>query len=845
MLLYPDPFYRGQWGYCKECNKSGDMLNIAAAVWNVDEATAARQFLVWKIIKDYAYFERALEIYLKKCLGPRTRHNEFWNKCKNSTMLMESGLIRDTLSKLRISIPNNIERWRSGLGRLVGFSTKKEAENAVANQHGFDSEEDRLNRDTGNQRTFVGRWSDLLVIPYFDLPGRIREFSFMCCEDGVLKQTYKTLTHRKVIERTASIAFLDTLVKETNESELVVTDNLEMALLLHSRHFNENREILPLVVLRDLSEVHLLKNLSNYKFTVCNPKLSCDMFKSLKSSNVKVCLEPDNPFTVDSDIIKLSSKRWVEDTKAVARPVIEVINEWVKTANNIEAQATVGTIEFTQEELSDIREGAYPELFEIMNQLPDYLGKSIRIQGDDYIANSEGWFHKKSGKLISSARIEIDVIVVSKKTTRMMGSIYYQGKKIGFTENGDYIQKRTYDFLRNKIHMENLKFSGVDKHYSEVIYEMAMALSNSMTVTEFEDVGWEKDSNVFRFYSACVDLQGNIISNKYQFSKAALFPTKSLSTDEISPDELDLLTENTPTRAAIWALSAAVVSSVIAPAVGSHKKKFAYYGQTASATDTVCRWLGIVHDSFKESVADSINWPSVLPYRNRKESLKEPFGMWFSARSKPSCLVEVSEKEAYMLRLLEPWSVMELEFGSANSKLQLPASKIIIQFMSWMLKKFKLDLPEGEDLTLKVLEAMHQWAVEQGVRTRVFTSARNCFKVNSVNSAENKLLCFGKICKEGLYDRTLSIESKLNKSIHLTESVAVVQKKKFFDCMRQASFLMLEDAQVEEAIDELFPDQGCEGFDREEYFILPRKAWDEFGIEPKPESVIKLRDNYA
>jgi hypothetical protein len=845
MLLYPDPFYRGQWGYCKECNKSGDMLNIAAAVWDVDESTAAKQFLVWKIIQEYKYFDRALEIYQKKCLKPRIKHNEFWEKSKNSPLVMESGIIRDTLSQLKVNVPNNISRWRSGLGRLVGFSTKRESEIAIANHHGFDVDINQAARDAGEGRVFIGKWSDLLVIPYFDLPGRIREFSFISCEDGVLKKAHKCLTHKKVIEKNASIAFLDTLVKETNEDSLVVTDNLETALLLHSRNFTDSADVLPLVVMNDLTEVHLLRSLSNYKFTVCNPKLSCDMFKALKSSNVSVCLGSDHPFVSESIVTRLSSRNWLEGAKAKSRPVIHILNDWVKTANNIEAQATVGTLEFTQEELNDIQEGVYPELFRVISNLPDYLGKCVKIQGEDYIANSEGWFHRKTGRLISSARIEIDVIAVSKKSTRMMGSIYYQGKKIIFSDSGEHIQKKTYEFLRNKIHMENLKFSGVDKDYEEVIYEMAMTLSNSLTITDFEDVGWEKDNNLFRFYCACVDLQGNIINNRYQFTKATIFPTKTLSAEEISPDEFELLTENTPTRAAIWAISAAVVSAIIAPAIGSHKKRFAYYGQTAAAADTVCRWLGLTCDSFKESALESDSWPAVLPYRNRKDSLKEPFGMWFSARSKPSCLVEVSEKEAYMLRLLEPWSVMELELGSTSSQLQLPTNKIIIQFMSWMLKKFKLDLPDEEDLTLRVLEAMHQWAVDNGIRTRVFSSARNCFKVNSINSAENKLACFGKICCEGIYDRTLSAATALNKSVHLTETVAAVQKKKFFDCMRQSTFLMLEDAQLEQTFDQLFPNLSANGFDREEFFIVPRDTWEALTVNVKTDSVFKLRGNYA
>lgn len=821
------------------------MLNIAAAVWGVDEFTAARQFLVLKIIKEYYYFDRALEIYQKKCLKPRIKHNEFWERSKNSTLLLESGIIRDTLSALKVSAPNNLERWRNGLGRLVGMSTKKEAELAISNNHGFDDPDDNGCANTGVYRTFVGRWSDLLVVPYYDLPGRIREFSFLSCEDGVLKTTHKSLTHKSVAEKNVAIAFFNALVKETNENDLVVMDNLETALLLHSRHLSENKDILPLVVMRDLKESHLLRNLANYKFTVCNPKLSCDMFKVLKSSNVTICSEADHPFVKESALIKLSSKTWINSAKEKGRPVVSVLNDWCKTANNIEAQATIGTLEFTQEELNDIKEGVYPDLMEVMKKLPDYHGKTIKIQGEEYFANSEGWFHRKTGKLVSSARIKIDVVAVSKKDVRILGYLLYQGKRIAFSESAYVLQKKPYEFIRNKIHLEGLKFNGVDKRYDEVLYEIAMAFSDAVTITDFDDVGWDKENNLFRFYPSCVDLQGNIVENKYKFTKASVFPTKTLSSEEITPDEFSLLTENKPTKAAIWALSAAVVSAAIAPVIGSHKKKFAYYGQTASAADTVCKWLGIVSDSFKEKELEQFSWPSVLPYRNRKESLKEPFGMWFSARAKPSCLVEVSEKEAYMLRLLEPWSVLELELGTTSSQLQGPTTKIIIQFLSWMLKKFKLDLPEGEDLTLRVLEAMHLWAQENGLRTRVFSSARNCFKVNSVNNADNKLLCFGKICCEGLYDRTLSVGPTLNRSVHLTETVAAVQKKKFFDCLRQATFLMLEDAQIEQAFDQLFPDLGADGFDREEFFILPRDTWNSLTADATVDSVVKLRGNYA
>lgn len=845
MVLYPDPFYKGQWFHCKECRKSGDMLNLAASIWEVEEKVAAKNMVVRGIIPEYYYFDEALEIYQYRCLNARNRHNQFWENCKSSKLMFESSEIRCILRDLGIQVPTDLDSWRKGMGRLLGLSTKREAEAAIANSHGFEDKKTPA-KLTGEYRSFIGKWNDVVVIPYFDLPGRIREFMFVGYDNGKLQYAHKVLNHKKNSVKTTSLAFFDQVL-EDNQDEIIVTSDLLMAIRMHARYAREQRKILPVTVIADPFSTQFLKELSLYNFTLSEPKLTCDTFKALKANNVKIALDADNPIQKESLIHKYSPKAWIDKVKSSSKTYMQVLEDWLPTVNKIEAQATVGTIDFTAEEIGKIDSQQYPNIYKVICDLPNLTGRIAKIHNDEYYESEEGWFLKKTNRLISSARVRINAIMKSKSKVRLFGKIIYKDKTYDFIDSKGELEKTAAKFIARILLDNGVKCVGVDRKYNGEIYQLAMIFSETRIVDEDSIVGWSKKSNEFKLCNFSINRFGDVTISAYKMKRLTNFSTAYLnvSTDtHLSNASLYTLNK---TNSSFWALAASITSAVISPAIGSSVKRFAYFGDTASVADIVCGWLGSVTKNFKRPVEKEDSWPCVFTVSARSE-VRESFGSWFLSRLKPSCLVEVEEIEAYIMRLIQPWTILHLEFGNQVQPNNETAQCVVPDFLIWMLKNIGFELPPAKSLALSVLAAMRMWVKSQGVDDKIFDESEKLFEVTDSDGDAGILKCFGKICQYALENNFLTENSDPNRDrilsqqsgVVLTPNFAHIHRKRFIDIIRNEGFKMVDCLDIESALSTTWLTHPSATEQSDEYWSVSRSWWEATVQESRSVKTIRL-----
>lgn len=842
MVLYPDPFYKGQWFHCKECRKSGDMLNLAAAIWEVDEKVAAKNMVVRGIIPNYYYFDEALEIYQHRCLNARKRHNEFWAKSKASKLLFESSEIRCILRDLGINVPIDMDSWLKGMGKLVGLSTKKEAEAAIVNTHGFEDKKTPA-KLTGEYRSFIGKWNDVVVIPYFDLPGRIREFMFVGYDNGKLQYAHKLLNHKKNAVKTTSLAFLDPVLEE-NQSEIVVTSDLLMAIRMQARYAREQRKVLPVTVISDPFSIQFLRELSIYNFTVSDPKLTCDTFKALKASNVRLSLDTDNPIQKESLIHKYSPKAWIDKVHAASKTYMQVLEGWLPTVNKIEAQAAVGSVDFTAEEIEKIDSQEYPNIYKIISDLPNLTGRVTKIHNDEFYESEEGWFLKKTNKLISSARVRINSIMKGKSKVRLFGKILYKDSSYDFVDNKGEFERSAAKFIARVLLDNGIKCVGVDRKFNGQIYQLAMIFSEPKIIDESYVVGWNKKSGEFKFCNFAIDRFGDVSIPAHKIKRPASFPTKFLN---VSTETQVVEAKVNATNSSFWALAASVVSAVISPAIGSSVKRFAYFGETASVADIVCGWLGSVPKSFKTPANKDDGWPCVYTISARSE-VRESFSSWFLSRSKPACLVEVEEIEAYIMRLVQPWTVLHLEFGNQVQSSNESASSVVPNFLIWMLKNLGFELPPARSLTLSVLAAMRMWIKSQGLDDKIFDESEKLFEATDADSDVSILKCFGKICQYALENGFLTENSDPNRDrilsqqsgVVLTANFAHIHKKRFIDIIRNEGFKMVDCLDIDSALSTTWLAHPSAAEQSDEYWSVSRSWWESTVQESRNVKTIKL-----
>lgn len=800
MTIYPDPFYKGQWWFCKDCGKCGDMLNLAAELWGTDENIAAKNMKVKGIIADYFYFEEALKLYMFKCLALRKVHNDFWASATNNSLIFESGDLRDALRLLNIPVPKTPEEWKNGMGKLIGLANKKEIEKAIVVPK--PEGERKLTRITGSSRPFVGKnWGKMIVIPYFDLPGRIRRFEFINYDDGKLQFANKTLYHGRLLSKVPTFAFFDQIVKDGVEEDLVVVESIEIALSLHARHLKENKPILPLCVVADINTLATHIDLYPYRFTLWNAKLNGDIFKGIKSSNIPVYQTNQNGEWSKFELQKYQPKAWIEKVREGRKKPLEVMEEWLPTVSLIERQAAAGSLDFDTEDSYAIKSELYPTLSETLKSLSYHTGKTIRLSNDQVYEKDDGWYSKRTGSRISPVKIRISKIISGEDKTIHIGELSYAGKVYPFKDEIGQIDADMGEFIRKILIKDNKICISIHNRYMDKLKSLAMMFNPPEIIKQSFNVGWDQSEKAFRFCNFMVGRKGEVFEAT-AMSTSEEFPTATIKYEPVNLVDINKLTNNTTTNRSFWALTAAMTSAVMTTATGIVPKRFAYYGETGSATDVVCEWFGIPPTSHKDINAEKTYWPIVVP-KKKRSWLASDFDSWFVLKKKPQCFIETDKLEAYIMHLFAPaTTVLKIDLDSHLGEIEEAAKKILPNFLAYVLKTEDISFDHEEGMALGLLNKAADWVESFGVSSDVVKEAKKCFKATVSKVSNGCLTAFTELCQYGIAHRFLIEGSTVDSDVMLTTKTAKIDKERFYEILKREGFRLADGLDIQRYLDD-------------------------------------------
>src|SRR3954447_7107150 len=180
---YEDAPCGGAWFCCPDCGRCGDLIELAAAVWGMGLPAALAQLArLGAPLPAEALDPQRVADYVRDYPGYRRRLTALWEGARDWLPRAWS----PALARLRLGLGLidglGPDRWRQGPGRLLGALPREEVEACFCplstGQGGAHPQRYRLNPSRG--RVFRGPgWSDVLVIPYYDLPRRIAALTFI------------------------------------------------------------------------------------------------------------------------------------------------------------------------------------------------------------------------------------------------------------------------------------------------------------------------------------------------------------------------------------------------------------------------------------------------------------------------------------------------------------------------------------------------------------------------------------------------------------------------------------------------------------------------------------------
>jgi hypothetical protein len=195
LRLYWDNTSGGAWHQCKSCGSVGDMIDLVGKVWNTSPAVVMSQLAAaGAVTAPELVTAEAVANHKREYPDYRQRMDLLWSQARDNFRYNCCPDVA-TISRMYGILPPDMspERWKEGPGLFVGAIDHQIIEKTFHPSAG--ESDDRIRNASENRAFSGGKWKDVLVVPFYDLPGRIRAFALLGCQGDIPKDlVFRRLT---------------------------------------------------------------------------------------------------------------------------------------------------------------------------------------------------------------------------------------------------------------------------------------------------------------------------------------------------------------------------------------------------------------------------------------------------------------------------------------------------------------------------------------------------------------------------------------------------------------------------------------------------------------------------
>lgn len=575
------------------------MLDLLAKTWKLSPVNAIRKALqLGFAVPPGVPIEDLLEEHLQKFTYVREKHQAFWKQCIADFFTAGSAELRKFQRYLGMTdSPSNLVGQSDWF--LVGASTKVAAD-AFLNPSRNREEVKRLAELTGRKdlrhgsEIFRGRdWGDVLVIPFYDLPGRLAGFTFVgrqmrYPEDFV----HKSLWHRNVSYE-SSITMLPSVYSQEHPqfgNAVFVVDDVLTALRLQLRRMKTSSIPLPVVAtyLNDKEVTSpFLSWMAPEALIYWSLRGDPRMIGRAQAVGARVSTyqvtEAEMSINIRSyeplELLSFVKQRSVTWEEAVERVVATQTTDAIE-----ETFLTINLPGPTLRQFIDTRaDPLRKRLQTIYRKRPDT--KSVNV-GSLVVFEQRGcWYiSRPSGTCrISDAIVRIETVLQTAKNKQYYsGIIRFNDEDIPFTAPAEPIDENLFTWARHFLLSQGKGMMQFVRGYGPQGAAIAVAFHKPRTIRGSDVVGWDTERRQFNLPKYAITWQGEVLSEGAPCFEDELAPALKLELPEpLDPKIVAQLSEASEETSIFWAMAACVASNVTAPAMFNTTFGTALCGQGA------------------------------------------------------------------------------------------------------------------------------------------------------------------------------------------------------------------------------------------------------------------------
>lgn len=662
LTIYHDISTTGQWFYCKSCGISGDMIELLALKLKAPLTDVIAMLAALSVLDTSVHnYDKRLNDYLARTVGLRHKLLAFWDKCKENSrnMLADHKVIA---GRLNLKIGRN---WDKIGSNLIGFCHKAEVERALSVTDG---------KITGGvNRPLIGEgWSEVLVIPAFDMPGRIKTLTFIGDTTepelavSVRHISYKTWgTH----DKECGSVFLEEAIRSTNKSIVVMSDlinGVKLALSHVEAHGSMPAIIIPA---EDRSRTS-----SSWRTLVDEGRTMVAV--GSKARSILTCHSAvrvgEDPGAWESSW--MGSEKWVDKVITNSKPQ----DKPVETSPLPTRKVTHGK--------------------EIYEERPD------------------GIYH--NDELVCSAILTISKITLMESKHFYSGTIKVNGEEVPFTASTDFLDNRFARWLKSFCIKGELDIPECTPKYSKVATRVAMLLRPPVKeVTTPSNMGGGPEYEFARF-----DIKegGEVTPCSRQ---KAIPGTELLSNQDMTLFEKGALSDDRSDLA--WAAVICCMANAIAKKVNCSTIGIGVAPESFEDVRFMASKMGAQINKLSGPVFNKTIIPTTLKNEDKSalpmvidpEKIDAPLQRLNieKASGARNCIIAMDHLALLGCRTITRWVYIGESAAIISEELASALAKLPIDFLSYAASKgFK---SEGNNLIEKTVNILSSWCNDNEIDT--------------------------------------------------------------------------------------------------------------------------------
>lgn len=727
--IYRDYLMPAEWVRCWGCDFIGDPVQLAAKYWEIDACTAGVKLGMSKSLNDLEM------LCYKSAIDRRQLITDLWKNAQQMYPFDNSKVIRHLQHKFGLTAPLDRQRWDSRMGRFVGGSTRQLVEEAFQPACRFTKRKGNV----GRQRAFTGPgWGDLLLIPYYDLPGRISGVLCVGREGRDIDFVFRKAPMSRS-KADSGVAMLDAVNKSINidDSIFVVVDPI-CALKLQHRHFKDNSTMLPVVA--GMPRKHntdpgiMWSSLPVKRLVYCGPlSEELEVFRQaytadaylapFYSSHGEMFKKLYKPMTEKLKETSDSARHWLEalEIKLIDDNVHDGYFERLLTYFDLQDHGIRNVIKKCSSSKSKAR---LERIFNIKRGL-----KSVTVNSHTVSETPNGWVNEDTGEVICDAILRIDEVIYKRSDKEMYykGRIIYKGEEVRFCEIDRSVEIGTMRWMRKKLIQAGKGLISFNRSWSADAIHIATQFNKPKCSTYDGKVGWNQETNSFRFPNFVVTATGELLDDSLNIA-ASTPAAGNITVAPMTAADLAELSINSEETIIGWAVMAGLLYNVLAPAVNKPTVGIGMVGQQAielgrAAVKALgCReviWKKgkkyALEETERTMKAEKINNFPILIDSSRIAA-GNVLRRWAEiTKTKRNCFVGVDKFNSRICIAQGNWRVFEYNKPLSETEFNYQAlSKSLPWLLQAICKNGLISIASG-DLMAHVFLAITSWAKEQTI----------------------------------------------------------------------------------------------------------------------------------